>query len=371
MTSSKLSRGGACSSVGAGSRLHGASCPPLASRHFWRCAENTVAYVLPPTPSLRIPSADQYLNPDLPVQVWQDGQLQRTISLQHTTTFTFSGDGDSEEDFHIADSSVSAPHASLVASSRALFLLDRGSEHGTWVDEEGRTDGSRRGRCLAVETPAETGNHKLFKLRPGLTTFRLGESQPVFRIASSEHCVAQSDSSNCRNSTPSHSLEGGDSEPISSIGNSFTTGVLWQGSVSTFSNSLGTFRRLGDFSSSDVGAVTAELPDALELRFCARASVTEGLKSLVLLAGATVSARQLSELRTFMEAGNKVCHMRTAAGRDIFVVGLREPHGAEPWRLDCRFSKPIDRERQQRKRHAGAAFPGTSGSAWAGWLYLD
>ena len=341
--------------MGAGSRLHGASCPPLASRHFWRCAENTVAYVLPPTPSLRIPSADQYLNPDLPVpvQVWQDGQLQRTISLQHRATFTFSGDGDSEEDFHIADSSVSAPHASLVASSRALFLLDRGSEHGTWVDEEGRTDGSRRGRCLAVETPAETGNHKLFKLRPGLTTFRLGESQPVFRIASSEHCVAQSDSSNRRNSTPSHSLEGGDSEPISSIGNSFTTGVLWQGSVSTFSNSLGTFRRLGDFSSSDVGAVTAELPDALELRFCARTSVTEGLKSLVLLAGATASARQLSELRTFMEAGNKVCHMRTAAGRDIFVVGLREPHGAEPWRLDCRFSKPIDRERQQRKRQRG------------------
>lgn len=279
--------------------------------------------------------------------------MQRTISLQHRATFTFSGDGDSEEDFHIADSSVSAPHASLVASSRALFLLDRGSEHGTWVDEEGRTDGSRRGRCLAVETPAETGNHKLFKLRPGLTTFRLGESQPVFRIASSEHCVAQSDSSNRRNSTPSHSLEGGDSEPISSIGNSFTTGVLWQGSVSTFSNSLGTFRRLGDFSSSDVGAVTAELPDALELRFCARTSVTEGLKSLVLLAGATASARQLSELRTFMEAGNKVCHMRTAAGRDIFVVGLREPHGAEPWRLDCRFSKPIDRERQQRKRQRG------------------
>ena len=275
--------------------------------------------------------------------------MQRTISLQYKATFTFSGDGD--EDFQVADGSVSAPHASLIASSRALFLQDRGSAHGTWVDEEGRTDGSRRGRRLAVEAPAEMGAHKLLKLRPDVTTFRLGESLPTFRIASSETAALSSETSDGPSliASASQSLEGGDSEPISSS-DSFTTGVLWQGSVSTFSSSLGAFRRLGDFSSSDVGAVTAELPEALELRFCARASVAEGLKPLVLLAGGTAGARQLSELRKFMEANGKACHMRTAAGRDVFVVGLHEPTGAEPWRLDCRFSKPIDRDRSRHKR---------------------
>ena len=290
------------------------------------------------------------------LQVWEHGRLLRSISLRFNTTFTISGDGDGSEGFLVAHGSVSSPHATLIASSRALFLQDRGSAHGTWVDEEGSTDGGRRGRRLAAETGAEAGaQSKLFQLRPDVTTFRVGEALVVFRIASREAEIKSSDSRTGAASLETDACCGTTYSPVRSDdgeltgggddGVSSAPGVLWQGSVSTFSNSLGAFRRLGEFSSSDMGAWTADLPEALELRFCARASVGEGLKPLVLSAGASAGARQLSELRKFLEAGDKVCHTRTAAGRDVFVVGLREPSGQEPWRLDCRFSKPIDRDR--------------------------
>lgn len=79
------------------------------------------------------------------------------------------------------------------------------------------------------------------------------------------------------------------------------------------------------------------------MRFCARTSVQTGLKPLVLLAAPTTRAKGVSELGAFLAKHDKVAHMRTAGGRDLFVVGVLAPTAAAPCRLDCRYSKPIVR----------------------------
>ena len=124
-------------------------------------------------------------------------------------------------------------------------------------------------------------------------------------------------------------------------------GVLWQGTVLTYSNSQAAFRSLGAFSSSDLAAAAIELPFELRLRFCARASVPAGLKPLVLLAAPATRAKHVSRLGDFLAKEAKAAYVRTAGGHDLFVVGVLAPSAVAPWRLDCRYSKPIMSRRQR------------------------
>ena len=267
----------------------------------------------------------------------EGGQLVRSISLKRCLTFTFGGAVNCDADFTLDDTTVSGPHAVLIASSRAMFLHDLGSEHGTWLEEAPTAQ-----RASTGPTRLEGGAAPRRLALDG-TSFRLGHAATSFRISGRRH-VSACAAPHAFGAAAASVVKAASTEGIGEVHDEPVVGVLWQGGVSTYSNSLGGYRRLGDFSSSDVGAVSAELPAELELRFCSRAAVPDGLKPLELMAAATGSkTRLLTDLRTFLEQGGRACHMRTSGGRDVFVLRVLEGSERAPWRLDCRYSKPVVR----------------------------